>query len=116
MLLPLVWAACAAAGYLYAIQQHIPLALELKVFPAILLEATFYCVLGVERWRARTEKLPPALLALALTGAALAPYSAATIALGSFEWRSLFWIGALAAAASFWYVLLPHKPASDIFF
>lgn len=116
MLLPLVWAACAAAGYLYAIQQHIPLALALKVFPAILLEATFYCVLGVERWRARTEKLPPALLALALTGAALAPYSAATIALGSFHWHSFFWIGALAAAASFWYVLLPHKPASDIFF
>ena len=116
MLLPLVWAACAAAGYWYALQQHIPLALALKLFPAILLEATFYSVLGVERWRARAEKLPPAVLAVALTLAALAPYSAATIALGSFEWRSFFGIGALAAAASFWYIVLPHKPASDIFF
>lgn len=116
MLLPLVWAACVAAGYLYANQQHIPLALALKLFPAILLEATFYCVLGVERWRARTEKLPASVVALALTAAALAPYSVATIALGSFEWRSFFWIGALAVAASFWYVVLPHKPASDILF
>src|SRR5580704_3669157 len=99
MLLPLVWVACAAAGYLYAIQQHIPLALALKLFPAILLEASFYCILGVERWRIRTEKLPPALIAAALTCSAVAPYSAATLALGSFEWRSFVWIGALAAAA-----------------
>jgi membrane protease YdiL (CAAX protease family) len=116
MLLPLVWAACAVAGYLYANQQHIPLALAAKLFPAIILEATFYCVLGIERWRSRTEKLHPALLALALTGAALAPYSAATLALGSFSWHSFLWIAALAVAASFWYVLLPHRPASDLFF
>jgi CAAX protease family protein len=116
MLLPLVWAACAAAGYFYANQQHIPLALAAKLFPAVLLEATFYCVLGVERWRVRTEKIPQAILAVGLILAAVIPYSAATVALGDFQLRSFLWIAALAAAASFWYVLLPHKPATDLLF
>src|SRR5439155_875094 len=78
--LPLVWVACAIAGYLYSQQQHIPAAIALAALPAFLLEATLFYVLGVERLRA----------------------------LGG--------IAALAAAASFWYVLLPEKPATDVLF
>jgi membrane protease YdiL (CAAX protease family) len=88
----------------------------LAALPAFLLEATFYFVMGVEGLRTRIEKLPPAVVALALTLAAVAPYSAASLALGSFRWQAMLWIGGLAAVASFWYVLLPHKPASDILF
>ena len=116
MILPLVWAACAAAGYLYSRLQHIPTAMAMAVLPAFLLEATFYYALGAERLRARIERWPQAILAFALTLAAVAPYSAAALALGSFHWRSFLWIAVLAAAASSWYVLLPHKPASDILF
>jgi membrane protease YdiL (CAAX protease family) len=72
--------------------------------------------LGSERLRARLEKLPSAAIATVLTLAAVAPYCAASLALGSFRWESLGWIAALAAAASFWYVLLPRRPASDILF
>lgn len=118
MLLPLAlfWAACAIAGYVYSLQQNIPAATLWAVLPAFLLEATFYLVMGVERLRTRLEKLPPAAVAGALTLAAVVPYAAASVALGSFQWRSLFYIAALAAAASFWYVLLPHRAASDLLF
>jgi membrane protease YdiL (CAAX protease family) len=116
MLLPLLWAACAIAAYLYSAQQNIPIRTALAVLPAFLLEVTFFYALAVDRVRARVEKLPSVAFALALTGAALAPYTAATWALGSFHWRAFFYIGILAAAVSFWYVLLPRTPASDVVF
>ena len=105
MLLPLVWAACAIAGSLYALHQNIPWSVALKAFPAFLLEATFFYALAVERMRARIEKLKPTAIALALVLAAVAPYGAASIAFGTFHWRAFLPIAVLAAAASFWYVL-----------
>jgi membrane protease YdiL (CAAX protease family) len=116
MILPLIWAACAIAGYLYSQLHNIPLTTAMKALPAFLIEATFFYVLGVERLRARVEKLSPATLAAVLTLAAIVPYAVASLALGSFQWRALFWIAGLAAVASFWYVLLPHKPGSDVLF
>jgi len=116
MLLPLVWAACAIAGYLYAIHQNIPWSVALKALPAFLLEATFFYALAVERVRARIEKLAPAAIALALVAAAVVPYCAASIAFGTFHIRGFLWIAALAAAASFWFVWLPRKPGSDVLF
>ncbi|HUA85369.1 MAG TPA: CPBP family intramembrane glutamic endopeptidase [Bryobacteraceae bacterium] len=116
MLLPLLWAACAIAAYIYAVEQHIPLSRAFAVLPAFLLEATFFYALARDRIRARLEKFPPAAVALALTLAAVAPYSAAYLAAGDFHWRAWWTIAALAAAASFWFVFLPPAPASDIFF
>ena len=55
--LPLIWLACAIAGGLYAAQQGIPFRIAFAALPAFLLEAAFYAVLGIERWRARLEKL-----------------------------------------------------------
>ena len=102
MLLPLVWAACAAAGCLYALHQNIPWGIALKALPAFLMEATFLYALGVERVRARIEKLPPAAIALGLVAAALAPYTQVALAFGDFHWRAFLWIAGLSAAASFW--------------
>src|ERR1700719_2122581 len=116
MILALLWVGCAIAAFIYARLYNIPAATALAVFPAFLLEATFFYALAVETIRARLEKLPRAGLAWGLTLAAVTPYLAASLALGSFEWRALFWIGALGAAASFWYVVLPHKSASDLLF
>jgi CAAX protease family protein len=113
---PLLWAVGAAAAYWYSQDRGIPWATALTALPAFLLEISFYYVLGVERLRARVEKLPPAGVAAALTVAAALPYSAASLALRSFHWGSLAWITALAAIAAFWYVCFPHKPASDILF
>ena len=116
MILPLFLAACAIAGYLYSLQQHIPTGVTLAVLPAFLLEAAFFYVLAVDSARARVEKMRPATAGAALTLAAIAPYLVATLGLGTFRWQSLAWIVGLAAVISFWYVLLPHTPAVDIFF
>jgi membrane protease YdiL (CAAX protease family) len=113
---PLLWAVGAAAAYWYSQDRGIPRVVALAALPAFLLEVSFYYVLGVERLRARLEKLPPAGVATALTAAAVLPYCAASLALRSFHWGSLAWIAALAAVAAFWYVCFPHKPAIDILF
>lgn len=77
---------------------------------------TGYLVLGVESWRKRVETVSPLAVACALTVAALVPYCIASLGAGSFDSRALAWIAVLAAAASFWYVALPHKLPTDLLF
>lgn len=116
MALGILWLLSAAAAYIYTRQYGIPAHLALAVFPAFLLEATFYFALGRERWRARLEKLPPAAIGMVLTAAAVAPYCVASLALGNFQPRSLGWLALAAAIVAFWYVVLPHRPAADLAF
>ncbi len=113
---PLLWAAGALAGILYAQARGVPWSTAALALPAFLLEVSFYYALGSERLRARLEKLPPAALALALTAAALIPYAAASLAFGSFRWQSLAILAILAGGASFWYVIFPHTAWTDIFY
>jgi membrane protease YdiL (CAAX protease family) len=54
------------------------------------------------------------MFAALLTVSAVLPYSLATLTLGTFQWRALASISVLAAAVSFWYILLPKKPTADI--
>lgn len=114
--LPLLWLACAIAALAYSQQQNIPLHLALLALPAFLLEASFYYALGQESWRARLERLSPGMVALLLTAAGVAPYCASAPLFGFFHWHGLAWLAGAAALASFWYVLLPHKPGSDLLF
>jgi membrane protease YdiL (CAAX protease family) len=86
----------------------------LLALPAFVVEVTFYATLASERIRARFERLPPALFAGLLTIAAIVPYCLATVAFGTFQWRALASILALAGAVSFWYILLPKNPAADL--
>jgi len=88
--------------------------LVLTALPAFLVEAVFYASLGSEALRRRLEKLPEALLAALLTASAVIPYCLATAAFGTFSWTNLGWIALLSGAASFWFVALPKKPASDV--
>jgi membrane protease YdiL (CAAX protease family) len=112
--LPLFWLACATAGYVYGLQRGIPSSVVLAALPAFLLEATLFLSLGVESWRKRLEKLRPAGVAALLVLAAIAPYCAASLAFGSFRWQALAAIALLAGLVSFWYVVLPQKPAADL--
>ncbi len=116
MALGILWLLSAAAAYIYTRQYGVPVHLALAVFPAFLLEITFYYALGMERWRARLEKLAPATIGLILTLAAVAPYCVASFALGNFEARSLGWIALAAGMVAFWYVVLPHRPITDLAF
>src|SRR6266404_164400 len=113
---PLLWIAGAAAAYLYTQERGIAWTLVLAALPAFLLELSFYYALGVERLRARLEKLSPAAVAAALVGAAIAPYVLASLAFGNFSWRSLGWLAVLAAVSAFWYVVFPHETPVDILF
>jgi uncharacterized protein len=113
---PLLWAVGAIAAYLYSQERGIPWSVALVVLPAFLWEVSLYFTLGTERLRARFEKLPRPAMAALLSVAAVVPYAAATLALHSFSWTSLGLITAMALAASFWYVVLPHRPAVDIVF
>ena len=116
LVLPLVWLVAAIAGAVYSVQYGVPTSIALAAFPAFLLEVTFFCFLGVESLRKRVEKLPPWAVATLLTLAAVAPYTAASVALGSFHWRAFLSIGGLAALASFWHVLLPRSAPVDVAF
>jgi len=86
----------------------------LLALPAFVVEVTFYASLASDSIRARLERLPPALFAALLTVMAVLPYCLATVAFGTFHWRALGWIALLAGAVSFWYILLPKKPAADL--
>jgi membrane protease YdiL (CAAX protease family) len=112
--LPLFWLACATAGYFYGLQRGIPNSVVLAALPAFLLEATLFLTLGVETWRKKLEKLRPAGVAALLVLAAIGPYCAASLAFGSFRWQSLVGIALLSGLVSFWYVVLPQKPAADL--
>jgi membrane protease YdiL (CAAX protease family) len=94
--------------------QNIPSQAALAALPACILEVAFYASLASERVRGRLERVPPPIFAAVLTIAAIAPYCLATLALQTFSWRALGWISLLAAAVSFWYILLPKKPAADL--
>ena len=113
---PLLWAAGAVAALFYAQDRGIPWATALAVLPAFLLEVSLYFTMGVERLRLRLEKLPPVGVAMALVGAAMAPYALASLVLRCFSWHSLGVIAALAVVAAFWYVVFPHQTAVDILF
>ena len=113
-LVPLFWAACIAAGYLYTQDRGVPWSVAQTVAPAFLLEATLFLALGVERWRTRLDKLPRGVVASLLVVAAVAPYTVAALATGSFDFRSLAALAGLAAMLAFWYVALPHTPLADI--
>ena len=114
LLLPLFWAACVGAGYLYTQPRGVPWHVVQTVAPAFILEATLFLGLALDGVRKRLEKLPPAGVATVLVVAAVAPYVLATLAIGSFSWMHLGAIAVMAAVLSFWYVLLPHNPLTDV--
>src|SRR5690348_11284898 len=88
----------------------------LRALPAFLLEATFFLALGSNGLREALAKRRGSSAAMLLVAMAVAPYALAAIAFHNFNWHALAWIAGLAAISAFWYVLLPHKPASDLFF
>lgn len=94
--------------------QNIPWQAAAAALPAFLLEVACYASLASERTRARLEKLPAPFFAALLTVAAVLPYCLATLAFGTFRPSALGAIFLSAASVSFWYILLPEKPAADL--
>ncbi|MGA2183659.1 MAG: CPBP family intramembrane glutamic endopeptidase [Bryobacteraceae bacterium] len=112
----LVWVAACAAAYFYSQQKGIPGSVAVAVLPAFLVELALYILPGFAGVRRTLAALPAAVLALLLTGAAMAPYVLATVPLGSFHLASLLAVGAVAALIAFWYVPLKPRLATDLLF
>ena len=84
---------------------------------AFLLEYSFYLVPGFESLRLSLRtRLPGWRLALATALSALLPYLAYSIPTGQFRLSACAALLAIMAAVSFWYVVLPRSPVSDVLF
>jgi len=104
-------------GLLYADLLIIPARIAVPLSAAFALEAGFYAaaVLSPIRLRLAGALAPRALAGITVLSAVL-PYCAYAIPTGVFRWDSFGIAVALAAALSFWYVVLPRRPAVDAVF
>lgn len=109
IVLACLWALLGVAASLFAVDQNIPFHVARAVVPAFLIEAALYLAAGFESVRVRLEQLRPALLAVLMTAVAPVPWIVYALPGGAWDWGALLAIVALAAAASFWYVLLPRQ-------
>ena len=111
------WIGLSAAGLLYARQKSIPLWAAVPIVAAFLFEYSFYLVPGFEALRARLRlRLSGWQLALATTLSAVLPYLVYSIPTGQFGWAAFAALVAMMAVVSFWFVVLPRSPVSDILF
>ena len=77
---------------------------------AFLVEAALYATTGFERLRSRLAR--PALL----VATALVPYLIYSTGAGVVRWQSIALLALLAAAVSYWFVVLPRRPVVDLSF
>ncbi len=85
--------------------------------PAFLLEAAFYLGSIFEETRAWLAQFRPARIqAVFLWLSALAPYLIFSVSASTFERNSFYLLAGLTAVLSFWYALLPRRPAYDFGF
>jgi membrane protease YdiL (CAAX protease family) len=107
----------SSAGILWANLMSIPAPVAAALGAAFAIEACLYVLSGLEGARKRIEqRLRPPALALWMTLSAALPYCVYAAPLGLFRWPSLGWILLLAAAVSFWYVVVPRTPTVDLTF
>lgn len=111
-----LWAGLVAIGFWYAADRGIPLDVARAILPAFLLEIVLYLLSGLAPVRSAIARWPSVRIALALTALAPVSWLLLTIPSGTYSWINLLAITALAAAAAFWYVLLPRHLASDLGF
>jgi membrane protease YdiL (CAAX protease family) len=102
------------AALIYAHELSIPPSITRPVLAALLIEFAFYLVPGFEQARcALARRVPPRLLALLMTVSAVLPYSVYSAFTDSFRLSALAVLLGIAAAVSFWYILLPRHASVD---
>jgi membrane protease YdiL (CAAX protease family) len=112
-----VWLVLAAGGAAYAGILGLPARLAAPIIAAFLWEASFYLVPGFPGIREAAEKRwRPPILASGLVASAVAPYLVCTLPTGTFHWGALILLASVAAAACFWFLLLPRNGFSDVGF
>ena len=106
----------AAIGLWYAQDRGLPLALAIAVLPAFLVEVSLYVLAGVPDVRAYLQRWRPSRVALLLTALGPVSWILLSLALGIVNPLRLLQLLALAAAASFWYLVLPRRLPADLGF
>jgi membrane protease YdiL (CAAX protease family) len=102
---------------LYARQKNIPAWTAVPLIAAFLLEYLFYLVPGFESLHQNLRaRLGNWQFALAITVSAVVPYLVYSLPTGQFRLAACAALIAIMAIVSFWYVLLPRSPVSDILF
>jgi membrane protease YdiL (CAAX protease family) len=85
--------------------------------PAFLLEAVFYLGSTFQETRAWLAQFRPARMQAAfLWFTAIVPYLIFSLSAGTFERNGFYLLAGLTAVLSFWYALLPRRPAYDFGF
>jgi len=109
--------ALAVAAIVYS-KQHPQLPWILSAaLPAFLCEAVFYLASIFKQTRELFKKLRSSKLqAILLWISAFTPYLVFSLAAHTFERNSFYLLAALSAILSFWFVILPRRPAYDIGF
>jgi uncharacterized protein len=109
-----VWLVLGACGVLYAGMLGLPARLAAPVIAAFLWEASFYLVPGFPGIREAAERRwRPPVMAAGLAASAVAPYLVCTLPTGTFHWGAVILLTSVAAAACFWFLLLPRNGVTD---
>lgn len=111
-----LWILLCIAAAVYSQQKDIPAYITFAVVPAFLIETGLYLASGLRETRERLQRLPPSRLVSWMTVSAPVPYLVYSVSTGVFHWSSLLLILALAAVASFWFVIAGRRTATDLLY
>lgn len=115
--LVVLWMAASVAAYIYSQQQGIPSRIALAVTPAFLIEIAFYLAPGFAEVRAAFDRFSPrAVRALLLAFSAILPYALEAPFTGTFSWRFLSGLLAVAVVVCFWYIGMSPSFLYDLSF
>lgn len=107
-----LWVALTAIGYIYSIQQHIPIHLTLWFVAAALVEIAFYLMPGFASTRSALDEVePPPIRALIMAATALVPYLIYSLGTGTFHLRYFGLLAILVSVVTGWYVFQTGKAA-----
>ena len=114
--LGIIWLALGVASIIVARRLENSYWITAALLPAFLVESFFYLATGFESTRAVFARIPSLRQALLLVVSGLLPYFIVNTQTGLFRLNAFLLLAALVVVASFWFVILPRRPAFDIGF
>jgi membrane protease YdiL (CAAX protease family) len=109
--------ALGAASIIFAHRIENSYWITAALLPAFLVESFFYLAAGFDSTRAVFARIgSPSRQALLLLVSGLLPYFILSAATGLFRLNAFLLLAGLVAVCSFWFVILPRRPAFDIGF
>lgn len=113
-----LWVILSGIAYFYSKQQNIPSTVATWLAAALFVETAFYLAPGFSYTRTLVDEIePPIVRAFILTLSALVPYAIYTLGTGTFHWRNLGLLAAIATVVTAWFVVQAGKrPIADVLF